>query len=1339
MGRGAFGLVYQAWDPVINRRVALKVMSTSVAGNPDLLQRFYREAQSAGSLLHPNIITIYDMGDEGGTPFIAMELVDGRTLEDFVARRTPLPLSLKLLYAVQACRAFDYAHKRGIIHRDIKPGNIMVNKEGTVKVVDFGIARVLETSKTQTGTLIGTFSYMAPEMFRGEHATERCDIWSFGVLCYELLSYQRPFSGKSPAALMQSICLQEPPLIGELVPDCPLDLQAAIHRMLRKTDAERFQTMEDVLLELDPIRQRMQAETVSGMIEQGAQLTEKGEFTQAHEVLRQVLQIDSTNLHARALSEIVNLELKRVAIQPKAQQHVVKGRSLLQEGKLQEAKAEAENALHLDSRFNPALELQEEIQKEVRRIRLVNDWLRDAKQHVIEGAPEEAESLLAQVQQADPSNRELPILLQQVADEKARRQKHSQFAEGWQQARLLWTRQQFQDCIDLLTNLQQEFPNEAEIPRLLETAREDQAEQNKQGKLAEARSLLAGRRYGDCIALLTKLHREFPNETEIPRLLDTAREDQTEQLKQDRLAEARTLLASRRYGDCISLLTKLHQEFPTEAEIPRLLDAAREDQTEQFKQDRLAEARTLLASRRYDDCFALLAKLEQEFPDDAEIPRLLDAAREDQAEQKKEGKLAEARALLAGRHYGDGITLLMQLQQEFPDEDEIARLLATARQDQAEQKKRDALTEARKLLASRHYRECIALLTELQREFSDEEEMGRLLATARQDQAERDKQQKLAEARKSLRARRYQEGISLLNALQEEFSGDSEIVRLRETAHRDWTEQNKREKLAEARKLLSAREYAACLTLLTTLQQELPQDDEVGRLLDTAREAQEEHDRKQKVAAAKDLLAAQRFADALALLDPLLVGAPGDSSVLKLRTLIQREQEKQAKSETLEREWKVLKKLASEKAYPEVIARAEDLLREFPGDADLTRLLEFARVQQSQAEGEQRLRAALDNVQALLRSDNFAEAAAAARLELESFPGNKDLTILLEQAQSRERKDRVRQLIEQRLRDIKVKINRGQLSEAKEMAREALQTLGPDTGVNQLLTAAEVEREAREKKKQQDEQLDTIRTLVQEGRIESAATALDKIIKSETFHALDPRLYKVADEIEAARKGGSTQTPAALTPSQPQSPAKEYAVFEGPPIAADDASAVEAQEVSQQQAPPPAAVPSSSHEEAAWQNESLRIVENQLATFIGPLAGVIVKKAASRTTDPDELYKMIATNLERETDRRAFMAGKSAVVSRIHKTQLPPEPEPLPAATPEGSAEAARSPAVTPEVIERAIGQLAYYIGPISRVLANRAAVRADTERAFYLLLAGHLDSKAERAGFLKDAGIRDS
>ena len=262
LGRGAMGVVFKARDPLIGRSVAVKTITAGVANNPDLLERFHREAKSAGLLQHPNIVTIYELSESEGSPFIAMEYLDGESLEQVIARHLPLPVTQKLGYIVQACRAFDYAHSRGVVHRDIKPGNIMITTDGAVKVVDFGIARIMDTSKTQTGSLLGTLSYMSPEQLRGQPADERCDIWSLGAVLYECLAYRKPFTGENHGALIRSILDDEPPSLAELVPECPASLGTVVQRALCKDASARYQTMEKLLLDLDPICSELQRETV---------------------------------------------------------------------------------------------------------------------------------------------------------------------------------------------------------------------------------------------------------------------------------------------------------------------------------------------------------------------------------------------------------------------------------------------------------------------------------------------------------------------------------------------------------------------------------------------------------------------------------------------------------------------------------------------------------------------------------------------------------------------------------------------------------------------------------------------------------------------------------------------------------------------------------------------------------------------------------------------------------------------------------------------------------------------------------------------------------------------
>jgi serine/threonine-protein kinase len=253
IGRGAMGVVFKGRDPLIGRAVAVKTITSGVAESVDLLERFYREARAAGGLQHPNIVTIYEMAESGGSPFIAMEYLEGESLEKLVARKAALPLGAKVGYVVQTARALDFAHRRSVIHRDIKPANIVVTGDGVVKVVDFGIARIADTSKTQTGAMLGTLAYMAPEQLRGQYADAQGDIWALGVVLYELLAYQRPFTGDNHAAVLLSILQNEPPPIRQIVPECPVALENILSRALRKDHRERYSTMAAFLKDLEKI------------------------------------------------------------------------------------------------------------------------------------------------------------------------------------------------------------------------------------------------------------------------------------------------------------------------------------------------------------------------------------------------------------------------------------------------------------------------------------------------------------------------------------------------------------------------------------------------------------------------------------------------------------------------------------------------------------------------------------------------------------------------------------------------------------------------------------------------------------------------------------------------------------------------------------------------------------------------------------------------------------------------------------------------------------------------------------------------------------------------------
>ncbi len=1199
LGRGAMGVVYKARHPKINMLVALKTITTSVADNPDLLQRFYNEGRSLGVLQHPNIATIYDMGEDEGLPFIAMEFVDGQSLGEVIAHRSPIPLYLKLDYAIQACRAIDYAHKRGIIHRDIKPGNVMLSKLGTVKVVDFGIARVLESSQTKSGILMGTFAYMSPEVYHGEHADARSDIFSFGILLFELICYSKPFPGENPASFMQSICLQEPRRLREFAPDCPPYLDSVVEKMLLKPVAERYQTMEDLLLDLEPICKGLQAETVAELIAQSRELIQQEEFSQARDLLRQVQKLDFGNAQARTMLQKVESALKKKLLRPRLEQHVENANKLLEGGQLDQAAAEAKSALELDSSFEPARELFDKIEQEVARAKFVNEKLQTARQRLAEGLLDDVESLVATILQQEPANPQALALQEQVLEERSRRQKLHRLLESMQQARVLWTHQKYDECIDLLIVLQKEFPEEEDIRKLMETAREDRAEQRRQQALEEARNLLAAQRYGACEELLSNLQKEFPNYGEIPKLLERVREDQAHQHKVECLAEARNLLASKRHEESIALLSELGKEFPHDDEISKLVKIIREDQEKQRRQEGVAEARNLLAARRYEDCNALLAVLRNQFPDDDTILELVEAVREAQARQRKVECLVEARNLLASKRHEESIALLSELGKDFPNDEEISKLVKIIREDQEKQRRQQGVAEARNLLAARRYEDCNTLLARLRNEFPNDDEIPRLLEVARDDQAQQRKLETLAEARSLKGSKRYEDALSLLGGLEKDFPGDEDIFDLRELVQDEWAEQrllkgladardlqsSKRyaesiallsglqkdfpgakeisklselvqdewaeqrllKSLADARDLLSSKRYAETIALLSNLQKEFPRAKEISKLLATAEQERAEQERQQKMVEARTLLGAQHWEEALALLDSLLEAQPKDAAVLKLKTLARSELEKKAKSERLQREWEILTELTGREAYAEAISRAEQLLHDFPGEGNLLRLLEFAREQKAQQERALQLRKALDEVEGHFKANRLPETIAAANTGLKSFPQNADLNRLLEQAETRQKMEQTRQAIEQRVRSIKIKINRDEFSDAIRMAEEALDTLGPDTDVTQLLSSARVEFTAREKKREENRKLESVRTLLESGNLEQATLFLDETIKSQDLDPDDPRVRRLSEDIAAAMTvTDSKPDPLATAPAQ-QSPAREYALWEGPP------------------------------------------------------------------------------------------------------------------------------------------------------------------------------------------------
>ena len=255
LGSGGMADVYLAEDEELGRRVAIKILNDRHANDESFVERFRREAKNAAGLSHPNIVSIYDRGEAEGTYYIAMEYLDGRSLKELVVARGPLPIGDAIEFTRQVLGALRFAHRKGVVHRDIKPHNVMADADGRLKVTDFGIARAGVSQMTEAGSIIGTAQYLSPEQARGAAVDQRSDLYSVGILLYEMLTGTVPFTGDSPVEIAMKHLSDTPRPPSLERPDIPPDLDMIVLRALAKSPDDRFQTAEEMAAELDRFAQ----------------------------------------------------------------------------------------------------------------------------------------------------------------------------------------------------------------------------------------------------------------------------------------------------------------------------------------------------------------------------------------------------------------------------------------------------------------------------------------------------------------------------------------------------------------------------------------------------------------------------------------------------------------------------------------------------------------------------------------------------------------------------------------------------------------------------------------------------------------------------------------------------------------------------------------------------------------------------------------------------------------------------------------------------------------------------------------------------------------------------
>jgi serine/threonine protein kinase len=443
LGQGGMGSLYLAKDPKIGRLVAIKLVRQEF-DSPDARQRFAREAQSAGTLRHQNIVTIFDVDEHDGLPFIAMEYIDGETLAEVVKRKALLPITKRIQWVEDLCSGLAYAHRQGVIHRDIKPANLMVDTEGTLKILDFGLARRDASKFTQSHVIIGTPNYMSPEQIRGQNIDTRSDIFAVGALFYEVLTYKEAFPG-AVHQTMHKILHEEPEPLENFLPDVDPQLSKILSRAIVKDRDGRYPDLSAMKNDLAEARQRIEA-AASAPDSATMPLSKDARFQATTMITphpsrgpsgtERVSQPGSSRTGSSRASK--RFQTNRQSLQKRRSEQITalldEARRFFESGDLDKARAKCDEALMFDPDHPGGLQLMDDISIEIDRQQVAR-IITEARGEIQKGQLDRAEGLVAEARQISPESQDVQQLQEAIDTTRREIERTRQIQETMRRAR----------------------------------------------------------------------------------------------------------------------------------------------------------------------------------------------------------------------------------------------------------------------------------------------------------------------------------------------------------------------------------------------------------------------------------------------------------------------------------------------------------------------------------------------------------------------------------------------------------------------------------------------------------------------------------------------------------------------------------------------------------------------------------------------------------------------------------------------------------------------------------------------------------------------------------------
>ena len=1016
LGRGGFGCVYRAFDASVGRQVAIKVLT---AGGADVLRRFRNEAQVAGNLRHENVVTVYEYGEHEGQPFLAMEYLEGEDLHHILASHKPVTLLQKCNIMSQVAEGLECAHRNGVVHRDVKPANIMVRPDGRVKIMDFGIARVTQgrnaTRLTQEGWVVGTLLYMAPEQFAGGEVDPLCDIFAYGVVYYELLTGMHPFQAPDSRALMFKISFEDPPPIRNIVPDCPEALERVIMRILHKDRELRYQSLKDVQFDTQMIRMELQKRRAEELLEEAQRLEADNQADAAQSLAMEALNLDPSNRAARSLRENLQKRSQQRALQPRIEALLNSGEDYVANRHFPEAVQRFEAAFKLDDE-NPAIRTRlDHARALLEQNKAALGFISEARKEFEQFNLTQAFRNVSEALRLDRENPTATELLARIQKEIDRRQREQRISEVIHRVEGMILVRSYDEAIQALTALGEDAKS-PKVERMLDWLRTELAEQERkrrlQSEIAVVTDLLRARGFAEAFRRLEALQKEFPDEREPAHLLDYARKELEAEARariiKETTANATALADAKDFAPALALLEDALQRYPGEAVFIRMLGSTLAAKADWERQQAIArtvrECGKLRGQQRFAEAIEMVEATLRDYSGDAELSALLEELEQEWTRKRRAEaarKAAEqASQMLDRRQFAEARQLLRQMLIQYPDETSLSDLLQRAEEELRAVEKARAIeaicSNASARAAAEDFDRALAVLGDGLRSWPGEGRLLKLRGEIADSRAQWARRRDVADcserALKLAEAQKFEEAGALIDQKLREYPAESELVRAQTRIAQKWEEHNRREAIrtiaSEARVLLSRTMPDEAADILKHGLAQYPGERELSSLAEQAQEAIRTRERARAIEGlireSQELAAAGRYADARGVLQRGVASFPGDAALMRELASVKTAEEAWKREQAIAKAVADATKLATDGKFDEAL----QLLARSGGPSSEAAAV---RRQIEQARDEQRRRAAVAKavveVKSLLDNDRPGDAVKLLDRLSAEYPG----------------------------------------------------------------------------------------------------------------------------------------------------------------------------------------------------------------------------------------------------------------------------------------------------------------------------------------------------------------